>query len=335
MRLVQLIHPTYGRRIANVRNSELILITQNFTSCYTLFKKIIQDKSNPLEFIPTILTDTKLDYEEIYQMQNEWKLLPAFDHPESPLFCLLSGTGLTHKASAENRNRMHDKSKKEKLTDSMQMYMWGEEGGKPQHNNEPGVQPEWFYKGNGTNLKAFGEALEIPSYGNDGGEEPEIAGIYMISEGAKPWRIGFTVANEFSDHVMEKKNYLYLAPSKLRTCSIGPELVIGHFFDDVAGRVSIHRNGKEFWTKEIKTGEKNMCHSLKNLEYHHFKYPQHRIPGTAHVHFLGASGFSFGDGISLQSGDLMSIKFQGFGKPLVNPLYKNSKPEETDLVQTF
>ena len=30
--------------------------------------------------------------------------------------------------------------------------------------------------------------------------------------------------NEFSDHRFEKKNYLNLAGSKLRTCSIGPEL---------------------------------------------------------------------------------------------------------------
>ena len=35
------------------------------------------------------------------------------------------------------------------------------------------------------------------------------------------------LSNEFSDHVMERQNYLYLAHSKLRSCSFGPELLVG------------------------------------------------------------------------------------------------------------
>ena len=86
----------------------------------------------------------------------------------------------------------------------MQIYEWGVEGGFPAKGTI-GVQPEWFYKGNGLHLRAHGETLEVPSFANDGGEEPEIAGIYIIDEEKTPWRIGFTTGNEFSDHVMEKK----------------------------------------------------------------------------------------------------------------------------------
>src|SRR5690606_21449452 len=118
---------------------------------------------------------------------------------------------------------------------------WGVEGGQPKEG-KVGVQPEWVYKGTGSVLRGHGEPLVVPDYGNDGGEEPEIAGVYIIDDEGQPIRIGFTTGNEFSDHVMEKKNYLYLAPSKLRTCAIGPELVIGVEFSDIQGTVSVKRN---------------------------------------------------------------------------------------------
>jgi len=48
---------------------------------------------------------------------------------------MLSGRGLTHKASADNRNNMHETQKSGQLTDSMKMYLWGEKGGKPAGNH--------------------------------------------------------------------------------------------------------------------------------------------------------------------------------------------------------
>jgi hypothetical protein len=242
-----------------------------------------------------------------------------------PMQCIVSGTGLTHKASAQNRQKMHDQA--DKLTDSMKMYLMGEEGGKPS-GNEIGVQPEWFYKGSGLNLKGPNDPLLVPEYANDGGEEPEIAGVYLISAKGLPYRIGFTQGNEFSDHVMEKKNYLYLAPSKLRTCSIGPELVLDTEFNDIPGTVTIFREQKVLWSKAIKTGEAAMSHSLSNLEHHHFKYEQHRIPGQLHIHYYGAGAFSFGENIVLQEGDEMSISFEKMGRPLVNPLHINKEKEK-------
>lgn len=334
MRLLQLSHADFGRRVAKVDNSDLILIDSEYASSYKLFEKIIKQETSPEPFISKRLTDSVLNYDDIYLGKTPWKIRPAFDHFESPLACLLSGTGLTHKASAENREKMHQELEEGELTDSMKMYLWGQEGGKPA-SRTPGVQPEWFYKGNGTSLKAHGEPLEVPSYADDGGEEPEIAGIYLVSEDGIPYRIGFAMANEFSDHVMEKKNYLYLAPSKLRNCSIGPELVLNTDFLHIDGQVSIYRQEMKIWSKNIKTGESNMCHSLENLEYHHFKYDQHRIPGTVHIHFFGADAFSFGEGITLQDGDRMSVGFDGFGRPLVNPVRIHQKKETTVSVRSF
>ncbi|CAN5265454.1 GguC family protein [soil metagenome] len=263
---------------------------------------------------------------KVYNSEEYWKLLPSFDHPGNPLNCIVSGTGLTHKTSALNRQMMHQ-ADEGKQTDSMQIYHWGLEGGQPKPG-AIGVQPEWFYKGTGVVLKAHGDPLEVPSYANDGGEEPEVAGIYVVDKNGSPWRIGFSAGNEFSDHVMEKKNYLYLAPSKLRNCSLGPELVINMDFQELEGEVSIIRNGKPEWSKIIKTGEVNMAHSLANLEYHHFKYEQHRIPLQAHVHFFGADAFSFGNQVQLQEGDLMNIHWEGMGRALSNPIKVSNQNEE-------
>ena len=98
-----------------------------------------------------------------------------------------------------------------------------------------GIAPEWFYKGDGSVLRGPFEALEIPGYAEDGGEEAEIAGVYVIDEEGNPCRIGMAQGNEFSDHKFEKRNYLNLAGSKLRTCSVGPELVIGSGISPMCG----------------------------------------------------------------------------------------------------
>jgi hypothetical protein len=127
-----------------------------------------------------------------------------------------------------------------------------------------------------------------------------------------------TAANEFSDHVTETRNYLYLAPSKLRTCALGPELVLDPEFASVAGSVCLRRGGAVLWQRDFLTGEQHMCHSLANLEHHHFRYAQHRRPGDLHVHFFGVAVFSSGEGIHLGDGDEMEISFTGYGRPLRN-----------------
>ena len=317
MRLVQLLHVAKGRALGIV-DGETLQLLNSYTSIYSLALSAIRSEQSMVKLAASSLTGSSIPYDPVYSGQSDWRLLPAFDHPEEPARCLVSGTGLTHKASVDNRQAMHA-SEKAVVTDSMRMYQWGIEGGRPQPGSV-GAQPEWFYKGSGTILSGHGEPLPVPQYAEDGGEEPEIVGAYVIDDSGRPWRVGMTIGNEFSDHKMEKRNYLYLAPSKLRRCAIGPELVVTPDFGAVAGVVRIERGGTTVWSKAIASGESNMCHSVENLEHHHFKYEAHRRPGDAHVHFFGAGAFSFGEGIELREGDIMEVAFPGFGRPLRNPL---------------
>ncbi|MGY1954698.1 AraD1 family protein [Pseudomonas pergaminensis] len=244
------------------------------------------------------------------------KILPPLDHPD-PAHMLISGTGLTHLGSASARDKMHKAGDDTALTDTMRIFKWGVEGGKPAAG-QAGVQPEWFYKGDGSIVVRPGAAFPVPPFAEDAGEEPEIGGLYVIGPDSKPYRVGFAVGNEFSDHVMERKNYLYLAHSKLRSCSYGPELRVGELPQHLAGTSRLLRNGEEIWRNEFLSGEANMCHSLENLEYHHFKYRQFLKPGDVHIHFFGTATLSFADGIRTQAGDVFEISQAEFGAPLVN-----------------
>jgi hypothetical protein len=191
------------------------------------------------------------------------------------------------------------------------------EGGRPAEGCV-GIAPEWFYKGTGHLLRGHNDALEISSYAEDGGEEAEIAGVYIIGPTGQPHRIGMAAGNEFSDHRFEKKNYLNLAGSKLRNCALGPELLIDAEFQSVSVKAKIERRGKELWSKSFRTGEAEMCHSLQNIEHHHFKFESHRNPGDVHVHYFGTDALSFSDGIELQDSDIMEVAAEGFGRPLRN-----------------
>ena len=248
------------------------------------------------------------------------RVLPPVDHPD-PAHLLVTGTGLSHLGSAATRDSMHAKATADEaaLTDSMKMFRMGLEGGKPA-KGETGVQPEWFYKGDGSFVAAPGKPLVSPAFALDSGEEPEIAGVYLVGRDGQPWRIGFALINEFSDHVTERQNYLYLAHSKLRPCSFGPELLLGELPDDIEGVSRIRRGDTVIFEQPFLTGEANMSHSIANLEAHHFKYPYFRRPGDVHVHCFGTATLSFAAGIRTQAGDVFEISAPQFGLPLVNPL---------------
>jgi hypothetical protein len=246
-------------------------------------------------------------------------LLTPIDHVD-PAHVWVTGTGLTHLGSAEGRDKMHRKLTDDAaLTDSMKMFKMGLEGGKPAAG-EVGAQPEWFYKGNGSSLVATGEPLVSPHFALDAGEEPEIAGIYLIDADGTPIRLGFALANEFSDHVTERGNYLWLAHSKLRQAALGAELLVGDLPADVRGASRILRDGAVLWEKPFLSGEANMSHSIANLEHHHFKYGLFRQPGDIHVHFFGTGTLSFADGVTTQVGDVFEIEADAFRLPLRNPI---------------
>jgi hypothetical protein len=247
------------------------------------------------------------------------RLLVAIDHDDDA-HLLVSGTGLTHLGSAEGRDAMHrGLAANPDPTDSMKMFLMGVEGGKPA-DGEPGVQPEWFYKGDGSILLGPDGPLEMPAFALDGGEEPEIAGIYVIAPDGTPMRIGFALGNEFSDHVTERGNYLWLAHSKLRRAALGPELLLGALPSDIRGTSRIVRDGQPIWEKPFVSGEANMSHSIANLEYHHFKYDGFRRPGDVHVHFFGTATLSYADGFQAQPGDRFVIEAPPFTLPVSNTL---------------
>ncbi len=319
MRLVQL-SGTGADRVALVEEPGLRLL-EDCDSIYELANQCLRDGVSFSQGIEQRKSEEVLEYDPIYAGTSSWLLRPSADVPTEPSRCMVSGTGLTHKASAKNRDAMHAAG--HTVTDSTRMYLFGVEGGKP-GEGEAGVAPEWFYKGVGTVLRAHNQPLTVPEHADDGGEEPEIAGVYLIDAEGRPRRLGFTPGNEFSDHVLERKNYLYLAASKLRTCAIGPELVVEGSFDQVPGEVAIERGGRTLWSRNIQTGESAMCHSLANIEHHHFKVEFHRRPGDLHIHFFGADAFSFGEGIQLEAGDVMQVRFEGYGRPLRNPLSREA-----------
>lgn len=253
-------------------------------------------------------------------------------HPD-PAHLHLTGTGLTHLGSASARDAMHAKlAGAETLTDSMKMFRMGLEGGRPAAG-EVGAQPEWFYKGNGFAAVAPGATLVAPGFAEDGGEEPELAGIYLIGPDGTPHRIGWALGNEFSDHVTERVNYLWLAHSKLRVASYGPEILVGDLPSDVRGTSAIIRGGKTLWEKPFLSGDANMSHTFANLEHHHFKYDIFRQPGDLHVHYFGTATLSFADGIKTEAGDVFEISVPDFGQPLRNTLTFAPKTKGTTQVR--
>ena len=323
MRLLQLRDGSGNRQVGLVEDASVRLL-DGVDSMFSLAERALSSGAPLASLIEHAAGKSKVSYDEIYEGNSGWRILPAIDHPAEPTRCLVTGTGLTHLKSAENRQAMHAAGAAP--SDSMKMYEWGIEGGRPPVG-QFGVSPEWFYKGSGAILRGHGEPLLVPPHAKDGGEEAEIAGIYIVDRDGTPRRIGMAAGNEFSDHVFEEKNYLYLAASKLMTCALGPELIVDPDFRCVNGEVSIERGGKVIWHSSIRSGEEVMCHNLANMEHHHFKHPAHRSPGDLHVHFFGADAFSFGDHVQLQDGDVMQVQFSGFGRPLRNPVRVDRSPQ--------
>lgn len=298
-------------------NKPSLQVLQGITRIYDLALEADQLGTGLERLVKERLSGETADYE---QVTAENRLLPPLDHPDQA-HCYVTGTGLNHLGSAQARDAMHTKlaGDPNTLTDSMRMFKLGLEGGKPEPG-QAGVSPEWFYKGDGDSIVPPGRPLEPPSFALDGGEEAEIVGLYVIAPSGAVLRVGFALGNEFSDHVLERQNYLYLAHSKLRNCSIGPELLLGELPASIAGTVRVLRRGETIWSDTFLTGEANMSHSLANLEHHHFKYQAFRRPGDVHCHFFGAATLSFSAGVTLQPGDVFEISAPPFGRPLRNPL---------------
>lgn len=336
MRIVQVQTVDRGRRLGVINGDKVLDVTEiaglpTLRTVYEAFQLAEQRGSTLNEILAARVKDSsrRFDYKDVLAAEpgGKWPyLLAPFDHPD-PYHTLITGTGLTHLGSMKSRDEMHITEKSDQpttpKTDSAKMFEMGLAGGKPA-GGQRGVAPEWFYKGNGTILRGPRAALDIPEFALDGGEEPEVVGCYVIDRHGKPIRLGFSIGNEWSDHPTEKINYLYLAPSKLRTCSVGPELNTECDFQEVPLRCTVTR-GKQllYDSGPLFSGEQHMCHSLANLEDHHFKYPQHRQPGDVHLHYFGTSKLSFGSrDWQYADGDIVKVEAPGFSAPLTNRVAK-------------
>src|SRR3990167_5004620 len=247
MRLIQFVTPEQQRAVALVLSSTEVQLLSGVQTVYQLANQALSANKPLQQLVTELVSDLQLDYQAIVA---EGRLLAPFDHPDQA-HLLVTGTGLTHLGSADTRATMHAQTSGKavaELTDTMKMFKLGLDGGKPAAG-ETGVQPEWFYKGDGSIVVSPGAPLLSPSFALDGGEEPEIVGVYINDAEGQPWRIGFALGNEFSDHKTERLNYLYLAHSKLRPCAVGPELLLGDLPAHIEGTSRIYRDGKLLWQK--------------------------------------------------------------------------------------
>lgn len=325
MRLLQFKASDNQRHVGLVRDAERVQTLKGASSVYDLAWNAIEHGRSLEEEVSRYDLAGDVRYDVLVA---EKRLLPPVDHPEPARFWI-TGTGLTHLGSAEARDKMHDLAHGENeadLTDSMKIFRMGIEGGKPPEG-EIGVQPEWFYKGTGSCVVAPEADMPMPSFALAGGEEAEIVGLYLIGRDGNPWRLGFALGNEFSDQVTEALNYLYLAHSKLRACSIGPELLTGSLPEDVRGSVRVVRNDALVWEGEFLSGEENMSHSIRNLEHYHFRYDMFRRCGDLHAYFFGAPVLSCANGIVTEPGDRFEIDVPVFGRQLRNTLRRQSAPD--------
>ncbi len=313
MLLIQFTNAEGARRVGILEHDTIREIA-GFDTTYALAREAIRSKTNLAELAQARAGDVSHALTAV-------TVLAPLDHAD-PAHCYVTGTGLTHLGSADTRDAMHKKigGDVDTLSDSMKMFRMGVEGGKPA-DGQRGVQPEWFYKGDGSIVRASGEALQMPEFALDGGEEPEIAGLYVIGDDGQPYRVGYAIGNEFSDHVTERQNYLYLAHSKLRNCGLGAALLVGELPDHVTGTSRIRdAAGAVRWEKAFVSGEQNMSHTIANLEYHHFKYGLFNRPGDVHIHFFGTATLSVADNITVLPGETFEVEAPAFGPALRNTL---------------
>lgn len=342
MRIVQFEVPGQGRRLGVVQDGVVRDVTSlrpDLTRVVQAFAAARSESRRLAEFLEPLAASasTSLPYAELLAAApggSQPFLHPPLDHPDG--HCLLiSGTGLTHLGSMQSRDQMHSETKADHegpKSDSKKMFEMGLQGGRPP-TGQRGAAPEWFFKGNGANLRGPRQTLEVPSFALDGGEEPEIVGCYAVDREGVPCRLGFALGNEWSDHATENINYLYLAPSKLRQCSVGPELITDCEFQEIELRLTVTRGGRVIYDSgPLWSGERHMSHTLANCEDHHFKFPQHRQPGDLHLHYFGTSKLSYGQrDWTYEDGDVVQIEAPAFSSALVNTIRVQDRTNQTPV----
>lgn len=245
--------------------------------------------------------------------------------------CFVSGFGLTHFNSVLLK---YDKNKGNRTFDAQKVYASGLEQGKPS-KNEIGSRPGWFYKGNGFNLVKTGDPLIIPSDSLHVGEEPELAFIYIIGKNNVPYRVGFSLGNELTDHALEEDNAYYLAQAKYLNGGINSEICIGTLPEKISGNVEIFsKNNERVWWSDFNTGTSKMIHHLENIENYYFRNQMHVKEGDVHLLYLGVDRMSFSDGFTIAPDSEIVISSNIFKTKLTNTI-KTTKVPQSIPVKTL
>lgn len=333
IRIIQFSDKSGTQRVGLVDGDE-IKIVAGFGTVYALALEAISKDQKLRDVIERHIGHQRESYDTIVA---EERLLTPVNHPDGDARFLITGTGLTHIGSAKTRNDMHDRpagAVEPPKTDSMKLFEQGLRAGKTRQG-EIGAMPEWFFKGDAGILVAPGKALSSPNFARACAEEPEITGIYVNGPDGRPYRIGYTMANDLSDHETERLNFMYVAPSKLRGCAMGPELLIGELPEHVVGHSRIWRDGKLLWEGLFESGEAHMSYSISNLEHHHFRHSAFRRPGDLHAHLFGCPVMSFGEGVRTHDGDVFEFDVPVFGRPLRSPLRLDAEPVKAFVVEAL
>lgn len=314
MRLVQFQSGDGTRRVGIVEAGSELRLVRATDSIYGLAHRAAAEQGSIAELASEFAADETEDYSAALA---EGRVLVPLDHPVDEARCLVTGTGITHLPADPQAllARRIDPA----VEPAAALLQSGLRGGRPAAG-ETGSQPEWFYKGDGRALVATGQPIVSPAFASGGGDEMEIAALFVVDGAGNPCRVGYALANEFTDHACEAANVLYMGHAKLRPCALGPELLLGPLPASVEGEARVLRGGQVIWQRPFASGEAHMAHSLTNLEHHLFRYAAFRRAGDAHVHLLGAAARSGADGVELAAGDVMELEAPLFGRALRNPL---------------
>jgi len=318
LRLTQVREADGARRVV-ASEGEGAFLLPGVETVYGLALATISAGMTLADLVAALGRDAPID---LAQALKEGRVLAPIDHPD-PAHLHLSGVGLSHFGSPQDVAAMRAAAAAGDISDVVRMFLLGLEGGRPA-TGAVGAQPEWFYKGDGDGLVGPGAPLVSPDFALDGGEEPELAGVYVIGPDGTPFRLGVALANEFSDHVMKDASYHWVAHAKLRPAALGPELLTGPVPRDIRGWVRVLRAGAAIWERPFATGEANMMYSIDNLERHLFKYAAFHRPGDVHVHCFGCAVLSHLDGVTPEPGDVFEIAADAFTLPLRNPLARTA-----------
>ena len=157
----------HGGRLVGLLQDDVIRVIEGYNTTYALAQDAIRKKVSLAELVNASVGNSMHSYADVAAAG---RVLPPLDHADEA-HCYVTGTGLTHLGSAGARDAMHKKigGDAESLSDSMKMFRLGVEGGKPEADTA-GAQPEWFYKGDGSIVRAGGQPLRMPDFALDGGE---------------------------------------------------------------------------------------------------------------------------------------------------------------------